>query len=370
MKETYIVNKAEKIASPSLLLYKKIIEENTKSIINQADGTHRLWPHVKSHKMKDFVALLQSFGITRFKCATIAEAEMLALQETKDILLAYSLVGPSIDRFVSLSFHYPNSNFWAIGDSLEMIEALGKRAFLEGLSVQFLIDVNMGMNRTGVNLEDLAAFYEKCATFKGICLKGLHCYDGNHHESSIEKRCGEVQKTDHVVFSIRDSLIQKGYDCSVLVMGGSPSFPCHAMQSDVFLSPGTIFIHDYGYEQSFPDFGYKYGATLLSRVISLPASGFFTLDLGYKAIASDPIGVRGKILNLDHAISVFQNEEHWVFKMEEGYENERPNIGDVLYVVPTHICPTSALYEYALIIENGEVVDRWEVTARNRTITY
>ena len=56
--------------------------------------------------------------------------------------------------------------------------------------------------------------------------------------------------------------------------------------------------------------------------------------------------------------------------MDEGFEGERPKIGTVLYVIPTHICPTSALYPEAFVAVDGVIADRWKVTARNRKITW
>ena len=64
----------------------------------------------------------------------------------------------------------------------------------------------------------------------------------------------------------------------------------------------------------------------------------------------------------------FQSEEHWVFRMKEGKEDKRPQIGTMLYVIPTHICPTSALYSDILVAEGGKITAKWPVTARNRKI--
>lgn len=98
----YKVKQEEKIITPALLYYKEIIIENTKKAIEVAGGAERLWPHVKSHKMAEMVKLQMTLGITRFKCATIAEAEMLAECGVKNIILAYPLVGPNIERLIRL----------------------------------------------------------------------------------------------------------------------------------------------------------------------------------------------------------------------------------------------------------------------------
>ena len=70
-------------------------------MVDMAGGASRLCPHVKTHKMAEVVRLQQAAGIDRFKCATIAEAEMLARCPAKDVLLAYQMVGPNADRFAA-----------------------------------------------------------------------------------------------------------------------------------------------------------------------------------------------------------------------------------------------------------------------------
>ena len=97
---------------------------------------------------------------------------------------------------------------------------------------------------------------------------------------------------------------------------------------------------------------------------------YFTLDLGYKGIAADPPGEKGILLGIPYAKAVYQNEEHWVWKMKEGYEKKRPEIGKVLYIIPAHICPTTALYDKILLLWRETCKKEWiEVTARNRKLS-
>ena len=106
----------------------------------------------------------------------------------------------------------------------------------------------------------------------------------------------------------------------------------------------------------------------MTRVISRPAEGYFTLDLGYKGIAADPPGQRGVIVGYEDAEQIMQNEEHWVWKLND--LSRVPTIGDVVYVIPVHICPTTALYPEVLIAQDGKIIDHWQVTARNRRINF
>ena len=105
-------------------------------------------------------------------------------------------------------------------------------------------------------------------------------------------------------------------------------------------------------------------ALLLTRVISKPTPGRLTLDLGYKAVASDPpAGKRCVLLNVPDYEAVLQNEEHLVIDTPAA---ERFTPGDDVYAVPTHICPTCAMHDRAYVIEGGKVVDQWEIASRGR----
>ncbi|RRD96208.1 D-TA family PLP-dependent enzyme [Clostridiales bacterium COT073_COT-073] len=373
MNNHYMFEESKDLVTPALIYYPDIIRNNIEKTINLAGGPQHLWPHVKTHKMSEMIHLQMSAGITRFKCATIAEAQMVASCGAEHVLVAYPLVGPNINRFFKLTQSYPKVQFWAIGDCTEQIRILGQVFKKESLNARVLVDVDLGMNRTGVPVSDVEYFYEQWASLEGIEMRGLHCYDGHRTEHNFDER---KQKTDLSAIEIKNictNLQQKGYTCDTLVLGGTPSMPCYTdFQPDgcnVFLSPGTCFVNDYGYSKKYPDLVFTPGAAVLTRVISCPGKGHFTLDLGYKGIASDPEGTRGIIAGMEHVQDLFQSEEHWAFCMEPGYEDQCPRVGDELFVIPTHICPTSALYPSVPIVEQKHLTGNWEVTARNRCIT-
>lgn len=359
----------EKIITPALVYYKDLVEKNIQIAISMADGPERLWPHVKTHKSADMVKLMLSYGITRFKAATIAEAEMAASCGAAHVLLSYPLVGPNPGRFVALEKAFPNVTFWAIGDDLPSVEALSRASAAAGVTTAFLVDVNMDMDRTGVPIKDCVAFFEQCTALAGISVGGFHCYDGNHNEGDVTLRRQQVAETAGPLAAVRAQLEARGCE-PIFVMGGTPSFPCYVGDSKAFVSPGTCFLNDASYGMKYTDMSFENAAIVLTRVVSHPAPGKFTLDLGYKGIAADPQGPRGVIYGHEKDFNILmQNEEHWVFEAVD----ERisvPPIGTMLYVIPTHICPTSALYPSALVARNGEIIGEWEITARNRKITY
>jgi D-serine deaminase-like pyridoxal phosphate-dependent protein len=366
--KTYALAEEASLLTPALLCYEDFLKDNTRKAIAIAGGPQRLWPHVKTHKSADIVRLMQAMGIRRFKCATIAEAQMLADCEAAHILLAYPLIGPNVERFFRLRGAYPKSAFYAIADSREGLFALSQAAGKAGAPARVLLDINLGMDRTGAPLKSAQALYRYAGSLPDLALHGLHCYDGHRREADKALRQRRVDESNAQVTRLQADLIAQGLPCPLLVMGGTPSFPCHAKHPEVFLSPGTCFLWDAGYQATLPDLPFVPAAVLKTRVVSHPAPGLFTLDLGYKGIAADPAGPRGRLVELPKAAPHLHSEEHWVWQVP--LEEAVPPIGALLTVIPTHICPTSALYPAFQVVREGRVAAEWPVTARNRRLTF
>ena len=94
MTDWWRIDNVAEIPSPALLVYPDRAEENLRRLIAMAGGPARLRPHMKTHKLPEIARMHVALGLTRVKCATIAEAEMLADAGLDDILLAYQPVGP------------------------------------------------------------------------------------------------------------------------------------------------------------------------------------------------------------------------------------------------------------------------------------
>jgi D-serine deaminase-like pyridoxal phosphate-dependent protein len=107
-------------------------------------------------------------------------------------------------------------------------------------------------------------------------------------------------------------------------------------------------------------------AAVLTRVVSKPGPNRLCLDLGHKSIASEMPHPRVQFLNLPDAKAIAHSEEHLV--VETAHANEFA-VGDCLYGVPWHICPTVALHCEAIVVENGKATGRWKVVGRERRLT-
>ena len=363
--DLYHIENEDEVRSPRLIFYPDLIRENTRAAIEMAGGAARLWPHVKSHKTAQLIDMQRSMGIDRFKCATLAEADMVASRGAGHVLLSYPLVGPNVEAYLDVAARRPGTVFYALEDSREALRQLSEACARRGTRMKWLCDVNVGMDRTGVPLEAAAAFVKEGAALPYLDFVGLHCYDGQNHQSPLSEREAAVGAIEPAVEKLREALKGEGVDTPIVISGGSPTFPCHAHAAGHYLSPGTVFQWDWGYYTSYPDLPFLPAAVILTRVVSRPAEGVFTLDAGSKAISAD-YPARGHLIDARGAEMQFQSEEHWVFRMPPGHEDECPKIGEVMYVIPGHICPTTALYDRVAVAREGRVREEWPVAARYR----
>lgn len=362
----YLTDNPEQADSPALLVYPERVKENIRRLTNSIADVKRLRPHVKTHKTKEVSRLCMEAGIERFKCSTIAEAEMLAQAGAKDVLLAYQPVGPKAERFISLLKKYPVS-FSCLADDLQALRALGRIAEREKSQALVYVDINVGMNRTGISPgREAMELYEAGLNLPGIKMKGLHVYDGHFRNPDMAERTAECNKAFAPVEEMQKALMAKGYPKPILVAGGSPTYPIHARRQEVECSPGTFVFWDKGYQDTLPEQSYLPAALVLSRIISLPAPDKVCVDTGYKSIASEnEPGKRIQFLNAPDLKFFGHSEEHLVLEAAKGHGYR---VGDILYGLPYHICPTCALYEKALVVENRKISGEWKIIARDRTI--
>jgi D-threonine aldolase len=358
------------VLSPGLVIFTELLEQNLDAMVRIAGNAERLRPHCKTHKMPAIVRLLQQRGIHRHKCATIAEAEMLAQCGVKDVLIAYQLVGPNVGRLVRLMDKFPDTGFTVLIDHPRPLEELSAAMDAARRTAGVLMDVDSGMNRTGVRSADSAKqLYEMICTSPGIVPKGLQWYDGHNHQSDVDERRAAIEAAWPSVVGLRDSLMFEGYPVPRIVVAGTGSFPIMAEMGEpnLELSPGTTTLYDAGYHAAFEDLPFRPAAAVLTRVVSCNREGFLTLDCGHKSLAPDqPAGRRAVFPALPDAREVHHTEEHLVIWTAESSQFQP---GDVLLALPRHICPTVNLHQWATVISNGEVETVWPVTGRDRVLT-
>ncbi|MEK0449231.1 MAG: hypothetical protein RL088_1499 [Verrucomicrobiota bacterium] len=352
-----VANEAS-IPSPALLVYREKVDANLALMLKIAGAPARLRPHVKTHKLAPIVRRQIELGITKFKAATLAEAAMCAEAGAPDVLVAYPLAGPAITGICELAKQFPATKFSALADSSQAIRGLSVAARIARISLPVFLDIDCGMHRTGVAIDRAPALYRLLAESPALIAAGLHAYDGHIHDPSPQTRRAECEAAFAPITGLRTAL-----NSPVLIAGGSPTFPIHASCTDRECSPGTPVLWDWGYGEKFADLPFEIAASLLTRVVSKPGMNLLTLDLGYKAVAAEnPLAMRVRFPEIPDANVVMHSEEHIVIETSRAKEF---HIGQPVYALPKHICPTVALYNEVWHVEQGTATGRWPV-ARGR----
>ena len=357
------IKNINELDSPALVVFPERVKHNIQRAVDMIGDVSRLRPHIKTNKSPDVTRLMLKAGITKFKCATIAEAEMLAQCNAPDVLLAYQPLGPKLHRFISLIKKYPSTKFSCLTDNIVAANEQATGFNSNNLTVSVFIDLNVGMNRTGIFPGEKAIELAKhCLTLKGITLAGLHAYDGHIRDVDFEIKKRKCDEAFAAVEKLNERL-----KLPVIVMGGSPAFSVHCQRKNIECSPGTFVYWDKGYSDLCPEQKFLPAIVLVTRIISLPSANKICTDLGHKSVAAEnEITRRVFFLNAEGLKPVGQSEEHLVLETNEGHSYK---IGDIFYGLPYHVCPTVALYDSVHTIEKGLVTGEWKNIARDRKIS-
>src|SRR5436190_8956095 len=149
-KEWYQIDNITALDSPVLVVFPERVKANIKTAIDMVGNVSQLRPHVKTNKSAEATQLLLNAGITKFKCATIAEAEMLGMIKAPDVVLAYQPLGPKLYRFIELTKKFPSTQYSCLVDNISAAKEQADAFAANNLAIPVYVDLNVGMNRTGI----------------------------------------------------------------------------------------------------------------------------------------------------------------------------------------------------------------------------
>lgn len=357
-----------RLLSPALVVHLDRVRENLARVIALLGGDVGRWrPHVKTTKLPPVWAELARAGLRHFKCATLREARVLAevleaeQASEADVLLAQPLVGPPLAELERIARAHPSLRFSVLCE--DPSAAPGIPAVLG-----IFADLDPGMHRTGIALEEEAAILA-LARAAGPRFRGLHCYEGQRHESDLELRRRLARLGYERLVELVASLSARGIAVGELVTSGTPAFQL-ALEFEPFaelegtahrVSPGTVVFHDLRSERENPGLDLVPAAVVLSRVLSRPRADIATCDAGSKSIAAEAGDPCAFVLGRPELLPLTPSEEHLPLRVLRG---TAPSRGTPLYLVPRHICPTVNLAEEVLLVDRGAVVGRAAVSAR------
>ena len=367
MADWYSISNASAIPTPALLLYPDRIQANLQRMIRMAGSAERLRPHVKTHKLPQIIQMKLAAGIHKFKASTIAEVEMTLAAGGRDVLLAYQPVGPNVRRLATLMRRFPDAKLSTLVDDAANLATISRTAAAENIVLPLYVDINVGMNRTGI-LPGPAALqlYRDLCKAPGVRAAGLHGYDGHLRAADPKDLEVAADQAFAPVWAMREQLLGEGLPVPNMVVSGTPTFALMAQKGGVEVGAGTTVLWDFGQEGVCPDHHFDNAALLMARVLSKPAPGLLCFDLGHKAVGSEMPHPRVRLIGLEDAEATTHSEEHLVVKTARA---DQYQVGDVVYGIPRHICPTVALHSAVWAVRDGAAAESWPVVARARVIT-
>ena len=366
-KNGYVVNNPESIETPAFLVFTDRVEHNIQSIIDLVGGPDRLMPHIKTHKSIDILKKQMGAGITGFKCATLREAEMIAEGGGNDILISYPVIqGKKIKRLMGLKKKHPSLDLKVTIDNIGNVDDLAEAASEARVRLGVMLDLDVGMHRTGIATgEEALKIYRHAYEKPDLEVRGIHSYDGHNLVSDTEEREKMANECLKDVREMADMIRKVDLKVPSIVMGGSFTYHYFAREDGIKGSPGTWIYWDATYSRGIPDMPFQWAGLVLSQVIDHhPSESTVTLDIGSKAISADPLlKDRLLLLGYENIEPIRQNEEHIIIRIE----GERPQVGDHVLAIPGHVCTTVVKYPGAWAVDkDGEVEKFYPHTARDR----
>jgi len=357
-----------RVCSPALVIYLDRVRENLERVTALLGGEVARWrPHVKTTKIPAVFAEMARAGVRGFKCATVREADHLGAAlhgegvAGGDVLVAYPLLGPSLDRLGRLAASRPETRHSVLCEDPDALDRLAPE-------LDVFVDVNSGMDRTGVPIEDRARVLE-IALRAGDRFRGVHYYDGHLTQADAGERRRAVFECYDRLVELVGFLIRSRVRVAEITTSGTPSFldALDYRGFDAFpdtahrLSPGTVVYHDLRSEEQSPELDLRPAAIVLSRVVSHPREGHVTCDAGSKSIAAEAGDPCAFVLGHPELVPLRPSEEHLPLAVHSG---DPPRRGTELYLAPRHVCPTVNLAEQAILVSGGEVREIAQVSAR------
>lgn len=371
--EDYRIGEIHEVMTPALAVYPELVDANIQTTLGLAGGDpNRLRPHVKTAKLLSVMRQWTARGITHFKCSTSLELLTVCEAGASDVLLAYPLVGAGARRIHELAEQFAAVSISALVESVEQIDTW--RASRIGL----FIDVNPGMDRTGIeqtSVNEIIRLAHKIEA-SGLPFRGLHYYDGHLAKYAMAEREPMAHQGYERLIKIVAALEQAGLKVAEVITAGTPTFPCtlsyQAFNDASFIhraSPGTVVYGDCTSLAQLPaEYGYRLAAVVISTVVSHPSARRMTCDAGHKTVSADAGTPTCLAMGHPELMPAKPSEEHLPIDVAEGAG--RPAVGETLYLVPMHICPTVNNFDHALIVKGGRIIAVERVMARGREIPF
>jgi D-serine deaminase-like pyridoxal phosphate-dependent protein len=364
----YRFSQSAAIFTPALAIYENILDQNIEAMKEVVGKADRWRPHVKTSKLHYTMRRLVDHGVGNMKCTTTLELSTACRAGAKDVIVAYPVTAQAATRVEEIAAEFPSVAISAI------IETKSQLDLWRGKTVGLFIDINPGMDRTGIaiaHMDEILGLARSILS-RRIRFRGIHYYEGHQNQPDLEERTRATHGGYDVLLKLVKTLESSGILVEEVVTSGTPALPC-ALSYAPFnqarflhrVSAGTVVYGDVtSVGQLPPSYGLRPAAIVLATVVSRPTGSRITCDAGHKTVSADAGIPNCSVIGYPGMQPLKPSEEHLPIDLTEG--TATPGIGELLYLVPRHVCPTVNNFDHALIVRDGEIAGIERVTARGR----
>jgi D-serine deaminase-like pyridoxal phosphate-dependent protein len=367
---SFIGHPVSEVDTPVLLIDRDQLEANIRryaEIATQAGV--RLRPHIKTHKTLEIAALQLHAGAGGITTAKLSEAAVFAAAGIHDIFVAYPIIGAEKARHAAKIAQ--NCHLIVGAENTKGIQQLSQAATEAGTTIFVRIEINSGLNRTGVEPPAAADLCRQVLAAPGLQLDGIFTFRGisfpgapTHDLVQLGRQEGEL------MVALAKQLNEMGIPIKEVSIGSTPTTPYAALVPGVTeVRPGTYVFFDRMTTRAGTNSPDEIALSILATVVSRPAPDIAVIDAGSKTFCGDVVpekaGLEGYATTTDgqNGIVVSMNEEHGIVRLAPGFT---PEVGDKLTFFPNHVCTTVNLSDEMVVIQKGIVQNVWTVAARGR----
>jgi D-serine deaminase-like pyridoxal phosphate-dependent protein len=349
---------ARDYGTPAVVIDMDRVERNITRVQAQCDAAgvaNR--PHIKTHKSPMLANLQRDAGAKGITCQKLGEAEVMADGGLDDILISYNLIGE--EKMARLAALMRRAQVTVAADNPTVIAGLQRAADLAERPLAVVVECDTGRKRAGVETPGEAiALAGQIASTKGLSFAGFMMYPTETGWSEAQAFYDEALK----------GVRELGLDASIVSTGGSPNLRnLGKLKGATEHRPGTYIYNDRMQVAAGVATLDDCALQIYSTVVSRAAANRGILDAGSKTLTADPGGgLDGFGLILEHPearIARFA-EEHGMLDLSRS--NTRPNVGDVVRIVPNHVCVVVNMVDEVVMVRGDEIIGILPVAARGK----
>ena len=366
--------KKEMLQTPAIIVYMDALEHNLQKYHDAAKAAGKqIWPMIKTHKSLEMIGLQEKAGATGYLCGTLAEAEALCKKGITNIMYAYPVASEvSIKRVIELA---KETNFIIRLDNLDGAAIIEKYAAEAGVTIQYTIIVNAGLNRFGLKPDKVLEFAEAMKQFKHLKFVGVsshpgHVYSATRHDEIAKYVADERSSVARAV----NDLQAAGYKLDIISSGSTPTFWGSLDDENIRIyHPGNYIFCDYIQMSIGIAKEDECALAVYATIVSHPDDETFICDAGAKCLGLDQ-GAHGNDAIKGHGY-VKGHPELTVYSLSEEVGKIHADgstdikVGDKIEIIPNHSCSSANLTSYYIGIRGDEVERVIPVDIRGNSTT-